>query len=186
MNGDEPSLVIETMYVTTAPMNEEVILVDDYDRQVGIGEKIQTHKEGKLHRAFSIFIFDSAGRLLLQKRAATKYHSANLWSNTCCGHPKPAELTLAAARRRLQQEMKLTCELQEQFAFKYRAQFSNQLIENEYDHVFVGEFNGDPLPDVSEVQAWQWISIGDLRKQLQGHPDDYTYWLNLVIDRLQI
>jgi isopentenyl-diphosphate delta-isomerase len=144
---------------------------------------MQAHRDGKLHRAFSIFVFDSAGRLLLQKRSATKYHSANLWSNTCCGHPNPGESTIVAAHRRLQQEMTLNCKLREQFAFKYFVEFSNQLVEHEYDHVFVGEFNGEPLPDFVEVQDWRWVSLSELGKQLQAHPDDYTYWLRLAIDR---
>jgi isopentenyl-diphosphate Delta-isomerase len=165
-------------------MTEHVILVNDQDQEVGIGEKMQTHRDGKLHRAFSIFLFDSTGRLLLQKRSATKYHSANLWSNTCCGHPQPAESTLAAAHRRLQQEMALECELREQFAFKYRAEFTNQMVENEFDHVFVGEFNGDPIPNLAEVQEWEWIGLSELRRQLREQPAAYTYWLRLVIDKL--
>jgi isopentenyl-diphosphate Delta-isomerase len=166
-------------------MREHVILVDDYDRQVGIGEKMQTHQDGRLHRAFSIFVFDSAGRLLLQKRSATKYHSANLWSNTCCGHPKPTESTLTAAHRRLQHELTIDCELHEQFTFRYRVELSNRLVENEFDHVLVGECNTEPLPNVAEVQDWRWISLSDLAKQLEQHPAEYTYWLRLAIAKWQ-
>jgi isopentenyl-diphosphate Delta-isomerase len=164
-------------------MREHVILVDDADQEVGIGEKMQTHREGKLHRAFSIFLFDSDGRLLLQKRSATKYHSANLWSNTCCGHPQPEELTLDAAHRRLQQELGLDCDLHEKFVFRYKAEFSNKLVENEYDHVLIGKCNTEPMPNVSEVQDWRWISLGELQKSLQLQHGQYTPWLRIAIDR---
>lgn len=118
---------------------EELVLVDEYDRATGTAEKMQVHRDGLLHRAFSIFIFDLKGRLLLQKRALGKYHSQGLWTNTCCGHPRPGEPTLAAARRRLLEEMGIDCPvLMEVEAFVYRTQVSNGLIENEYDHIYVG------------------------------------------------
>src|SRR2546423_9920022 len=129
---------------------EQLILVDSSDREIGVGEKLETHREGRLHRAFSIFIFDGAGRLLLQKRAPTKYHSGGLWSNTACGHPRPGEETVAAAHRRLREEMGFDCELRAAFGFLYRAELRERLIEHEYDHVFVGEFRGAPAPDVAE------------------------------------
>src|SRR5918997_6672888 len=130
-------------------MSEQVILVDEADREVGTGSKLEAHREGALHRAFSVFVFDRRGRLLLQKRAAGKYHSGGLWSNTCCGHPRPGEATAEAARRRLREEMNFDCELRAAFEFLYRAQFTNKLIEHEYDHVFVGEFGGVFVPDES-------------------------------------
>lgn len=160
---------------------EQIILVDEYDREMGCAEKLQAHVEGRLHRAFSIFIFDSRQRLLLQKRAQTKYHSANLWSNTCCGHPRPGESTQAAAHRRLREEMNFDCELREVFEFLYKAEFENKLIEHEYDHVFVGEFNGVPAVNVSEVQAWRWTGFEELTSNAQRFPQDYTYWLKVLI-----
>ena len=161
---------------------EQLILVDAQDQELGVGEKLQTHLEGALHRAFSIFVFDAEKRLLLQKRAKTKYHSGGLWSNTACGHPRPGETTMAAAHRRLREEMGFDCELHQAFGFLYRAELSNRLVEHEYDHVFVGEFNGAPVPDVSEVEAWRWISMGRLHQDLRAYPDGYSYWLSVALN----
>ncbi|MBC7910424.1 MAG: isopentenyl-diphosphate Delta-isomerase [Pyrinomonadaceae bacterium] len=162
-------------------MAEKLILVDSGDRQVGVGEKLKTHLDGSLHRAFSIFVFDGAGRLLLQKRAQTKYHSGGLWSNTACGHPRPGEKTLAAAHRRLLEEMGFDCELREAFKFLYRAELDNQLVEHEYDHVFVGRYVGDLSPNPSEVDDWRWSDTKELRCELRRSPKDYTYWLKIVM-----
>ncbi len=164
-----------------AVMSEQVILVDEFDRELGSGEKLQTHRAGALHRAFSIFVFDAAKRLLLQQRARTKYHSAGLWSNTCCGHPRPGEDTTAAAHRRLREEMNFDCALRPAFGFLYRAELAGQLVEHEYDHVFVGEFNGVPTPDVAEVEAWRWVSMAELRRELHRHPAEYSYWLRIAL-----
>ena len=163
-------------------MDEQLIYVDEQDRELGSGGKMLAHQEGLLHRAFSVFVFDAAGRLLLQKRAASKYHSGGLWSNTACGHPRPGEETGAAARRRLREEMGLDCELSEAFAFRYRAEFDNGLVEHEYDHVFFGRHEGDPAPDPSEVEDWRWASPDELSRDLQANPQHYTYWLRLALD----
>src|SRR5205085_4273578 len=138
---------------------EQVILVDECDRELGVSEKLQAHRAGALHRAFSIFIFDADKRLLLQKRAQTKYHSAGLWSNTACGHPRPGEPTEAAAHRRLREEMRFDCALRPAFQFLYRAELSGGLVEHEYDHVFVGEFDDEPVPDRAEVEDWRWVRM---------------------------
>ena len=163
--------------------SEHLILVDEYDQELGVEEKLKTHQEGKLHRAFSIFVFDDDGRLLLQKRARTKYHSAGLWSNTCCGHPRPGEPTLAAAHRRLGEEMNFSCELRKFFDFQYHAELENNLIENEYDHVFIGKFSGAPIPEKEEVEDWKWIEMIDLRQDLRRRPDEYSYWLRQALER---
>src|SRR5918997_6014944 len=126
---------------------EEVILVDERDRVLGASGKLRAHREGALHRAFSVFVFDGEGRLLLQKRARGKYHSAGLWSNTACGHPRPGEATREAARRRLREEMGFDCGLREAFQFLYRAELGGALVEHEYDHVLIGAHEGDPSPD---------------------------------------
>jgi isopentenyl-diphosphate delta-isomerase len=162
-------------------MLEQVILVDESDREVGVREKLEAHREGALHRAFSIFVFDSERRLLLQKRAATKYHSGGLWSNTCCGHPRPGEDTSAAARRRLSEEMHIDCELREAFAFTYRAEVG-ALVEHEYDHVFVGAHDGAPAPDDAEVEDWKWIDVSELRREMLAEPGQYSSWLRLALD----
>jgi isopentenyl-diphosphate delta-isomerase len=161
---------------------EQLILVDAEDRELGAGEKLQTHLEGALHRAFSIFVFDAEKRLLLQKRAQTKYHSGGLWSNTACGHPRPGETTLAAAHRRLREEMGFDCELHQAFGFLYRKELDGGLVEHEYDYVFVGRFDGEPLPDAIEVEAWRWLSMKRLRRDLLERPRQYSYWLSLAIN----
>jgi isopentenyl-diphosphate delta-isomerase len=153
------------------------------DRAVGASDKLRAHEEGKLHRAFSIFIFDVKGRMLLQKRSRTKYHSGGLWSNTCCGHPRPGEETRAAARRRLMEEMNLHCELREAFTFLYRVNFDNRLVEHELDHVLVGECDAVPAPDPAEVEDWKWLSPPDLRNEMLERPDEFTYWLKVALYR---
>ncbi|MDX6269806.1 MAG: isopentenyl-diphosphate Delta-isomerase [Acidobacteriota bacterium] len=160
---------------------EQVILVDEHDRELGASEKLAAHSAGRLHRAFSIFVFNSEGQLLLQRRAKAKYHSGGLWSNTCCGHPRPDESTAAAARRRLREEMNFDCELRAAFEFVYRAEFANELIEHEYDHVFVGEFDGAFVADESEVEEWKWMTPGELRRDVRERPEEYTYWLRVAL-----
>lgn len=161
---------------------ERVILVDEHDRELGVSEKLAAHTAGRLHRAFSIFIFNSEGRLLLQRRAKAKYHSGGLWSNTCCGHPRPDESTRAAARRRLREEMNFDCELSAAFEFIYRAELANELVEHEYDHVFVGEFDGAFIPEASEVEDWKWTTPCELRRDVRERPEEYTYWLSVALE----
>lgn len=161
---------------------ERVVLVDEHNRVLGAAEKLAAHAAGKLHRAFSIFVFNSEGQLLLQRRAQTKYHSGGLWSNTCCGHPRPGEATAEAARRRLREEMNFDCELRAAFEFLYRAEFDNDLIEHEYDHVFVGEFDGAFVPNESEVEDWKWAKPDELRRDVRERPEEYTYWLRVALE----
>ena len=160
---------------------ERVVLVDEQNRVLGTAEKLSAHLTGTLHRAFSIFVFNSAGLLLLQRRAHRKYHSGGLWSNTCCGHPRPGEETIAAARRRLREEMNFDCELRAAFEFLYRAELENELIEHEYDHVLVGEFDDVFVPDASEVADWKWVALDELRSDLRARPEEYTYWLRAAL-----
>ena len=163
-------------------MSEQVILVDEQDRALGADEKMSAHRSGALHRAFSVFVFDPEGRLLLQRRARGKYHSGGLWSNTACGHPRPGETTPDAARRRLREEMNIDCELREAFAFVYRADLGGGLVEHEYDHVYVGTHRGPgPSPDPSEVEDWRWVTLDELHRALQEEPHRYTYWLNIAL-----
>lgn len=158
-------------------MEEEVILVDEYDNAVGIAGKLAAHRDGQLHRAFSIFVFDARGYLLLQQRAAGKYHSAGLWSNTCCSHPRPGEATAAATQRRLQEEMGIRCRLTEAFSFVYRADLGNGMTEHEFDHVLFGRYDGAPRPNPEEVDAWKWMAPDDLRRDLDVRPGRYSFWL---------
>lgn len=161
---------------------EQLILVDASDRELGVGEKMEVHRAGALHRAFSVFVFDGRGRLLMQKRAADKYHSAGLWSNTACGHPRPGEETQSAAHRRLFEEMGFDCELRWAFEFIYRAELDGALVEHEYDHVFVGTYDEDPAPDPSEVAEWRWVTMGELLRGLNEEPHLYSRWLKLAVE----
>ncbi len=162
-------------------MIDSVIVVDQFDNETGSVEKLEAHTSGILHRAFSIFVFNSDRELLVQKRAHGKYHSGGLWSNSCCGHPRPGEETYAAAKRRLREELNISCDLQVAFEFLYRVELDNRLIEHEYDHVFIGKFDGLPEPDSSEIEDWKWIGIEELMADLELQPDRYTFWLSAAM-----
>jgi isopentenyl-diphosphate delta-isomerase len=165
-------------------MSEDVIIVDENDNEVGVKEKMEAHKEGRLHRAFSIFIFNSKGELLIQKRSRSKYHSGGLWSNTCCSHPKPGESIGDAAHRRLREEMGFDCDLKEVFHFIYRANLNNELTEYELDHVFIGRYDGEVNPNPSEVEDWKWVNINDLKKDMEQNPNKYTVWFKIALNRV--
>lgn len=164
-------------------MEEQVILVDEQDRAIGTLEKLEAHREGLLHRAISVFIFDDQGRLLLHQRAAHKYHSANLWTNTCCSHPRPGESAKDAAHRRLREEMGMEADLSFAFSFRYRAVFDNGLTEHEFDHVFIGRSSGLPSPNPAEVASYRWYSRSDIEHDIAAHADSYTEWFKLVYSR---
>ena len=178
-NGRVPLFDIAALSET-----EQVVLVNEKDEVIGKQEKIRAHLLGALHRAFSIFIFNSRGQLLLQKRTTTKYHSRGLWSNTCCGHPRFGESTVQASRRRLSEEMGFDCELREMFEFVYRAELDDGLTEHEYDHVLVGNFDGTPNPSKNEVDDWKWIDLPTLKRDLQENPEEHTYWFRIALEML--
>jgi isopentenyl-diphosphate delta-isomerase len=163
---------------------EQVVLVDEGDREVGVEEKLAAHRAGRLHRAFSVFVGDRSGRLLLQRRALAKYHSPGLWSNTCCGHPRPGEPLLAAAHRRLREEMGFDCALSEAGLYRYRARLDGGLTENEVDHLVAGTFEGLPAPDPLEVSEWRLVEPAALRAELARHPERFSAWLQGCLDRL--
>ena len=165
-------------------LTERVILVDPDDRQVGTAPKLAVHEDGRLHRAFSVFVFDSAGNTLLQQRAAAKYHSGGLWSNTCCGHPRPGEATGAAAHRRLREEMGFDCPLRPLLRFVYKRDLANGLIEHELDQVFVGQFDGTPVPNPHEVDDWRWVDLDVLLTDTIVNPQDYTVWFPIALAKL--
>jgi isopentenyl-diphosphate delta-isomerase len=165
------------------PITEHVVLVDASDQPLGEMEKMEAHRRGTLHRAFSVFVFNSRGELLLQRRAAGKYHSAGLWTNTCCSHPRPGEGTHAAAERRLREEMGMDCQVEWQFSFLYRSELDAGMIEHELDHVFVAHSDTLPVPDPLEVSDWRWASPGLIRSEMQSHPDRYTAWFKICFDR---
>lgn len=166
---------------------EEVVLVDEDDREAGSAGKLAAHEDGgTLHRAFSVFVFDTAGRLLLQRRAQGKYHFAGLWTNTCCGHPRPGQSVEEAASRRLWEEMGITPALTRVTSFVYEASDPESgLTEREYDHVFLGYGDGDPAPEPEEASDWAWIYPEELARNLAEGPDRYTPWLPLAVARLR-
>lgn len=162
-----------------------VILVDQQDKAMGRMEKMRAHREAKLHRAFSVMIFNRQKEMLLQRRARKKYHSGGKWTNACCSHPRPGERTVAAAHRRLKEEMGFDCALREKAAFIYRARFSNGLCEHEYDHIFTGRYDGAIKPDPAEVEDYRWLKISDLRRDIKNHPRKYTPWFRIIMARYQ-
>lgn len=166
-------------------MKQEVVLVDKNNRKIGIKEKIKAHEEGNLHRAFSIFIFNSKEELLIQQRAKTKYHSGGLWSNTVCSHPRPDETYQQAVHRRLKEEMGFSCPLKKLFCFIYKADFKNGLIENEYDCVFIGKFDGKPKPNTQEIMDYKWVPTEELRQDIIKNPEKYSVWLKIALERIK-
>ena len=160
-----------------------LILVDENDKAIGTIGKTEAHLKGLLHRAFSVFIFNSKGELLLQKRAKNKYHSGGLWTNTCCSHPTPGENTMHAATRRLEEEMKIVTPLKFLRSFQYKSFLDNGLIENEIDHVFYGISDEVPDPDPNEVSDWKYTNPEELISEVKKNPGLYTSWLKICIDR---
>lgn len=165
-------------------MKESVILVDTGGQAIGIMDKLEAHQNGNLHLAFSVFIFNSKGQLLLQQRALDKYHSGGLWTNTCCSHPRAGETIIDAGRRRLKEEMGMETELTELFQFSYRHEFENGLIEHEYDHVLIGISDQLPEPDPDEVADFRYMNTGTLVLNLMAQPDIYTPWFRICLDRV--
>ena len=163
-------------------MSNQVILVDKNDNEVGFEEKITAHKKKLLHRAFSIFLFNKSSEILLQKRAPNKYHSGNLWTNTCCSHPLPNISLLESAKKRLVEEMGIVTELKKIFSFVYMEEFTNGLCEYEYDHVLFGRFDGVPTLNPSEAIDYKWIKISDLKSEIKLNPDKFTVWLRIMIN----
>ena len=162
--------------------NESVILVNTSDDEIGTAPKLAAHHAGQLHRAFSVFIRDPEGKLLIHRRADDKYHSGGLWTNSCCGHPRPGEDTALAARRRLREEMGIECDLVRAGTFLYRAGLDNGLIEHELDHVFNGVYSDDPHPDSAEVCEWMWISPEDLTDWVARDRNAFTAWFTDALD----
>lgn len=165
-------------------LEERVILVDVHDNPIGTGAKLPTHERGDLHRAFSVFLINTQGEILLQQRAMGKYHGGGLWANSACGHPRPGEETSAAARRRLREEMGIDADLEPVFTFTYRARMDRELIEHEIDHVMVGYSNELPRPDPAEVADWRWLTPAEIRTELAATPDRYTPWFEPALEGL--
>ena len=165
-------------------MEEQVILVDTKDNPIGKMNKLEAHQKGLLHRAISIFIFNSNGEMLLQKRALHKYHTPGLWSNSACSHPRANEFTKQAAERRLIEEMGISCDLYFSFSFLYKASFENGLIENELDHVFIGFSDDKPMFNPSEVCDYRYIYSEQLLKEIEDTPEQFTPWFKICLNEV--
>ncbi len=164
---------------------EEIVLVDEKDNETGSMEKLKAHENGgTLHRAFSIFVFNNRGEMLIQKRAAGKYHCAGLWTNTCCSHQNPGETLEDAAHRKLKQEMGFDTELREILKFIYKAEFDNGLTEHELDHVFIGIHDSEVSPAPEEAEDYKWADVKQLREDVSRNPEKYTPWFKIVLDRV--
>lgn len=159
---------------------EHVILVNEKDQEIGLMPKLEAHQKAVLHRAFSVFIFNSENELMLQQRASNKYHSPNLWTNTCCSHQRSGESNIKAGTRRLYEEMGFTTSLKEITSFIYKAPFDNGLTEHELDHIMVGYYNEDPVINSDEVEDWKWMKIEDVKKDILLNPNIYTAWFKII------
>lgn len=162
---------------------EQVILVDSQDREIGVEEKMAAHINGQLHRAISVFIYNSSGEILMQQRAHSKYHSGGLWTNTCCSHPKPGESSLDAANRRLEEEMGMNAELNHLFSFTYHAELDKGLIEHEFDHVFVGQSDEKPTLNPEEAESYTYMSPLKIQADIEQNPSKYTEWFKIIFNQ---
>lgn len=165
-------------------MKEElVILVNGQDEQIGTMPKMEAHEKAVLHRAFSVFVFNDNNELMLQQRAAHKYHSPNLWTNTCCSHQRVGETNIEAGKRRLKEEMGFVVALKESVSFIYKAPFENGLTEHEFDHVLIGNYNGTPQINEDEVSNWKWMPFEAVKHDILEHPELYTAWFKIIFDK---
>lgn len=165
-------------------MNELLILVNENDEELGEMDKMSVHRQGLLHRAFSVFVFTTDGKMLLQQRADEKYHSPGLWSNTCCSHPVKGESLADTMNRRLNEEMGMHCELDFKFSFIYKAELENNLIEHELDHVYFGLTDDRPVPNPSEVKAWKYMDLTELETDIRLNPGNYSAWLAICLPKV--
>jgi isopentenyl-diphosphate delta-isomerase len=161
---------------------EQVILVNELDQQIGLMPKLEAHEKAILHRAFSVFVLNDKNEIMLQQRAHQKYHSPLLWTNTCCSHQREGETNIQAGNRRLFEEMGFNTEIKELFHFIYKAPFDNGLTEHELDHVMIGYYNGIPQINREEVEDWKWMKIEDIKSDMLLNPDIYTVWFKIIFD----
>ena len=162
---------------------ENVILVNEKDEQIGLMPKMEAHQKALLHRAFSVFIFNKKDELMLQQRALTKYHSPGLWTNTCCSHQREGESNVEAGKRRLQEEMGFSTELKDTVSFIYKAPFDNGLTEHEFDHILVGKYNEDPILNPEEAAAFKWLNLEEVKRDMEINPDIYNAWFKIIFDK---
>lgn len=164
-------------------MPENVVLVDEDDNLIGTMEKMEAHRKGLLHRAFSVFVFNDKNELMLQRRALSKYHSPGLWTNTCCSHQRLSESHIEAGKRRLREEMGFEVELNHKYSFIYKAEFDNGLIEHEYDHILAGRYNNKPKINLLEVDDWRWIKINLLKQEIIFSSEKFTPWFKIIMNK---
>lgn len=162
---------------------EKVILVNENDEQIGLMPKMEAHEKALLHRAFSVFIFNDKNELMLQQRAQSKYHSPGLWTNTCCSHQREGESNIEAGKRRLREEMGFSTDLQDTISFIYKAPFDNGLTEHEFDHILVGKFEGEPELNPDEAAGYKWLTLEEVKKDMQVNPEIYTAWFKIIFDK---
>jgi isopentenyl-diphosphate delta-isomerase len=162
---------------------ENVILVNENDEQIGLMPKLEAHEKAVLHRAFSVFVLNNKNEIMLQQRAQQKYHSPLLWTNTCCSHQREGETNIQAGSRRLYEEMGFKTELKELFYFIYKAPFDNGLTEHELDHVMIGYYADEPIINAEEVENWKWMSIEDVQNDMRLYPEIYTVWFKIIFDQ---
>ncbi|WP_274475982.1 isopentenyl-diphosphate Delta-isomerase [Mangrovimonas aestuarii] len=162
---------------------EKVILVNEKDEPIGLMPKMEAHEKALLHRAFSVFVFNDKNELMLQQRALDKYHSPGLWTNTCCSHQREGESNVNAGKRRLQEEMGFTTDLEETTSFIYKAPFDNGLTEHEYDHILIGYYNESPKINPEEAANWKWVALDDVKQDIQVNPDLYTAWFKIIFEK---
>ena len=172
-----------TWYFCFTMKEENVILVNEKDEQIGLMPKMEAHEKALLHRAFSVFIFNDDNKLMLQQRALDKYHSPGLWTNTCCSHQREGENNIQAGKRRLQEEMGFVVDLQESISFIYKAPFDNGLTEHEFDHIMIGKFNESPNLNPDEVADWKWMSLESVKKDMVLYPELYTEWFKIIFEK---
>ncbi|MCX7547646.1 isopentenyl-diphosphate Delta-isomerase [Xanthomarina sp. F1114] len=164
-------------------IEEQVILVNEKDKPIGLMPKLEAHEKGLLHRAFSVFVFNDKNELMLQQRASHKYHSPDLWANTCCSHQRDGESNIQAGKRRLQEEMGFVTSLEESISFIYKAPFDNGLTEHEFDHIMIGYYNDSPNINPDEVSNWKWMPLEDVKKDMKVQPEIYTEWFKIIFDK---
>jgi isopentenyl-diphosphate delta-isomerase len=162
---------------------ENVILVNENDEQIGLMPKMEAHEKAVLHRAFSVFVFNDDNELMLQQRAMDKYHSPGLWTNTCCSHQRAGETNIQAGKRRLQEEMGFVVDLQESISFIYKAPFENGLTEHEFDHILIGKYNDTPNINIAEVANWKWMPLEAVKEDMILHPHLYTEWFKIIFEK---
>lgn len=162
---------------------EQVILVNERDEQIGLMPKMEAHEKALLHRAFSVFVFNEKNELMIQQRALNKYHSPGLWTNTCCSHQREGESNVEAGKRRLQEEMGFTTDLEDTISFIYKAPFDNGLTEHEYDHILVGNYNEEPKLNPEEAHDYKWVDLETLKKDMVKNPDIYTEWFKIIFEK---